>query len=122
MKPTKEQERWFWEQRGFRTRPSNEFVATRSAREIRERRQVLLDKLPSVDLNNLFKYAPDIIIGIYFRYYPGGCECELTYITEAGFDTEKSWVKNESGDEKKSRELSALALYWAIYKAFGGKE
>jgi len=69
-----------------------------------------------IDLNNLFKYAPDIIVGITFRYYPGGCECELTYITEAGFDTVKSWVQNETDDENKSRELSALALFWAIFK------
>jgi len=71
---------------------------------------------PELDLNFLFKHAPDIVVGIYFRYFPGGCECELTYITEAGFDTVKSWVANETGDEKKSRELSALALFWVLWQ------
>ena len=72
--------------------------------------------LPVIDLNNLFKWVPDIIVGVYFRFFPGGCECELTYITEAGFDTVKSWIKNDTGDEKRSKELAALALFWALDK------
>lgn len=124
--PTESQKKWFLEQCNIRfqilTKPETRWAYSDGT----EGAWIYPDGSrhqdePPIDLNPLFKYAPDIIVGICFRYYPGGCECLLTYITEAGFDTEKSWVKNETGDENKSRELSALALFWAIYSAFGGK-
>ena len=75
--------------------------------------------LPPIDLNNLVKWAPDIIVGITFRYYPGRVECEVTYITEAGFDTAQAYIENtdkETYREANSRDKSALALASAIWK------
>jgi len=106
MKPNEEQIKRFWDYFGVETRLVNTSIAS-------DRVWTSENQYPPIDLNNLFKYVPDIIVGITFRYFPGGCECELTYITEAGFDTVKSWVKNESG-EKESKKLTALALFWAI--------
>ena len=48
------------------------------------------------------------VVGAYYRLYPGGVECELTYITEPGFETAKAFVKvPESQIEKYDRQKIA---------------
>lgn len=133
MKPTEEQMAEFWKGCGLvhinnpiSQEAANSCEAMASDRPVNgwyfpdysggTSKLISLRETPIPDLNNLFEYMPEIIVGVYFRFYPGGCECELTYITEAGFDTVKSWVKNETGDENESKKLSALALFWALDK------
>ena len=113
MKPTEAQIKEFWLKSGLREgthgwlyHPDNPTMPI----------------YPLINLNNLFKYAPESIVGVCFRLYPGGCECELTYITEAGFNTVKSWVKKKSNDIKESWKLTALALFWTIYEVIKEKE
>jgi len=74
-------------------------------------------ELPELDLNNLLKYAvPKLaIVGVNFRLFPGGVECEITYQSEAGFEMGKVWVADEA--ELHSPKILALALYQAIQKA-----
>lgn len=121
--PTKEQIQWFWEQCGIINRDDR--LLEQGIMHLWEYPDFELYQydLPLIDLNNLFKYAPSYIVGINFRYFPGGVECEITYITEAGFDTENVFLANtkeEGYTEENSRRKSALALFWAIYKALGG--
>lgn len=81
------------------------------------------DRFPDFthSLNALFLHAvPNHkipIVGVSFRYFPGGTECELTYMTEGGFDTEKSWIqaKSTTADwDGEAFRLSALALARAL--------
>ena len=55
---------------------------------------------PSIDLNNLFKYPP----------------CRMSTILWRKIIRE--WASTLTGDYKKD----TLALFWAIYKALGGKK
>ena len=108
--PTKEQLQWFWEQCGFVYEKSQ----TRSI-DIRARWTApdgyITDELPSIDLNNLFKYTvPKLIPQLYegsevfeVYYYFGSWRARLT------FDAEKYyWAEADD---------PALALFWAIYSA-----
>lgn len=75
--------------------------------------------LPKITLDSLFKRAvpKGFIVGVTFRFYPGGVECEITYVTEAGFDTEKVFVKNKKTiGEHEAIENSAQALALALLK------
>jgi len=59
------------------------------------------------------------IVGIEFRYYPGGTKCLITYATEGGFDTVESWVKATSKQadyDGEAFKLTPLALCKAIEK------
>lgn len=128
MEPTKEETQWLWEQCGFsHSEKTYHYELTKKVMDwIRPDGELSYDDsrhkghLPPIDLNSLFRYSPNWIVGITFRYYPGGVECELTYITEAGFETEEIFLSNsetEGHTEENSRKKSALALFWAIYKA-----
>jgi len=125
-KPTEEQIKKFWEWCDIEIEKFVEGIAQEFIGETREGRRYLAHP---IDLNNLFEWAvPNHkvpIIGVYFRYFPGGTECELTYMTEAGFDSEKSWVQAESKQADYDGEafrLSALALFWAIWKLIKKEE
>ena len=85
----------------------------------------MIDIDPPIDPNNLLEYAPDIVVGISFRYYPDGIECEITYKTQSGFDNKEVFLPNteeEGYTEENSRKKSARALFQVIYKVLGGKE
>ncbi len=117
--PTEAQIKEFWEWCGFERKRENSGYYLGKPSGYYE--YWVLDDynefdLPPIDLNNLFKYASDVIVDITFRYYPGGCECKLTYLTEAGIGTVKPWIENETGDEKRGRELSNIALFWALWE------
>ena len=60
------------------------------------------------------------IVGVAFRYYPGGTEAIVTIQDEAGFTEYKGWVKNEEPKEY-AYEESALALCLAIEKLIDGE-
>jgi len=54
------------------------------------------------------------IVGINFRFLPGGCECVVTYQDKGGFGKETAWIGHRTNNESTSRELAPLALCRAI--------
>lgn len=120
MEPTKEQIQWFWEQCGFRY---GEGIVEFPDSGISERINgwhysdksfvpvwaTLNGGLPPIDLNNLFKYAVPKLGGL-----------QLENVTDYGFTVRvntQPMVISIYNDKD-----PALALFWAIYKALGGKD
>ena len=93
MKPTDKQIQWFWEQCGL---DFEDFYLEEGYTE------------PDIDLNNLFKYAVPIALGklCESRHALENCEGRLFLL----------WL-----EEYRHCKDFALALFWAIYKALGGK-
>ena len=105
MKPTKEQQ--FWERCGLRLinlpdRGGEQWVDA-------EGRLIYLDKHLPIDLNNLFKYAVPKL--------EGGIDIAFSKFEDTGW-----FVRLENQVMTTKDETPALALFWAIYKALGGKE
>ena len=99
-KPTKEQIQWFWEKCGF-TYVFDESQGWLSPDG------VWGNDNPPIDLNNLFKYAVPKLVKWIMGNNPNGEIKVIVY-------TEKNFFKSLDKDP-------ALALFWAIYKAFGGE-
>ena len=120
MNPTKEQQQWLWEKCGFKWADAHNpdcncgaemwcYIAP-NGRDYAGRIGYHENGLPELDLNNLFKYAvpkldlqqiiiqPDLVT----NYYVGLTVGDKLY---------------ESGHQD-----PALALFWVLYKALGGKE
>ena len=100
MKPTKEQEKEFWEWCGFTRNKQN---IGRGSEYLWNYPDAQLGTLPSIDLNNLFKYAVlplvDKKLGTYWK---------ITAI----------WYESLM----KHNEDPALALFWAIWKLIKEEE
>lgn len=112
--PTTEETQQFWENLGW----THGRVFWQPPDENEDESSELRTE-PVADLNNLFLYAPDIIVGIVFHYFPGCVHCVVTYRTEAGFDAERVILSNteeEGLTEEVSRKKSALALFKTIDK------
>jgi len=108
MQPTKEQIQWFWEQCGWEwfevtqkwsqlasshwSGPNNEYTLA----------------LPPIDLNNLFKYAVPVLLEKIGKY-------ELLVLVNNA-------ICNAVNAHLYGQEGIPDHLFWAIYKAFGGKE
>ena len=113
--PTQEQIKEFWEWCGARCLKCGGLITSIIKPDKCNCHSFELD----LDLNNLFKYATDAVVGISIRFYPGGCECQVTYITEAGFDGATAFMANteeEGYTEANSKKKSALALFWALWQ------
>lgn len=99
--PTKEQIKWFWEQCKIQRNIHNDNWA---------------DGYPCYDsLDDLFKYAVPKIIG------DGNYSIIITQDLARGIAYVEPLKFGRQFDATDNRNL-ALALFWAIYKAFGGKE
>jgi len=112
MEPTEAQKKWFWEQCGFTSdewgiyapgvehKPWNVYWENYSG-------------VPPIDLNNLFKYAVPFLQYANIQYsnqYPGVVPmCSATASVQ--FADNHTYADNDP----------ALALFWAVYKAFGGE-
>lgn len=116
--PTKEQQRWFWEQCGLEV--------VQEAQTLPSGIQVPMTWrdpdgniifTPDIDPNNLFKYAvPELqdkgyMVELY-SYEQAGYKAAVYHIT-GQVDIPEVIVKDTD---------SALALFWASYSALGGKE
>jgi len=111
--PTKEQKQWFWEQCGL-------ISFTDDIGVVYEYERKLHKEPPPIDLNNLFKYAvPKLDVynhgGFFFNLVADGERwvCRIDRKREA---TINSFYHLDGYGED-----PALALFWAIYKALGGK-
>ena len=114
MKPTIEQTEKFWEWCGFKQLPKGNrfyhFEQTRKVMDWQAPSSETIPYLPSLDLNNLFKYAVpklitlgyDCLISTSEDFY----ECE---ICDSRFPPVKQAQLKQDKDP-------ALALFWAIYK------
>jgi len=106
--PTKEQIRWFWEQCGFRfsrTSPLQEFDDWVT---FPDGKKGDISLTPSIDLNNLFQYA--VPKGSCVSFTETGCDMTNCILT-----TPQLKIAQGKGESE------TLALFWAIYKAFGGR-
>ena len=117
--PTDEQIEWFWEQLGCRVVSfplflKESIIVFDLVFPDGEEQRFNGSLLDSIDLNNLFKYAVPKLVG---EGYSLSLETVLA---------EEPWywwiVEKGSRLYKYSGKDPALALFWAIYKAFGGKE
>lgn len=45
------------------------------------------------------KFVTDMwsVVGVHYRLFPGGVECEITYMDETGYSTAKGWVPAPEG-------------------------
>ena len=122
MQPTEEQEKWFWEQCGLTWQYYSFSVKTNE--KITDAGWVFPDgefhfNLPPIDLNNLFKYAVP-------KLEPLGYDLDISNDLELlGWSVcchnTKSECSIASPMVSCKLEDIALALFWTIYKAFGGK-
>lgn len=94
--PTKEQLQWFWEQCGFKQKDKGWVFPDLRVTE------KFPCSLPPIDLNSLFKYAVPT----------------LKDICEDWWDVIVEWAKDITGNYEKD----TLALFWAVFKALGGKD
>ena len=104
--PTTEQIQWFWEQIGWKFTLDGKFwrVSPEASG------WGTLQSLPTLDLNNLFKYAVprvDVLQVILQPETDGTWYCGLCVDSDLYEATDKD---------------SALALFWAIHKALGGND
>ena len=115
MKPTDEQKQWLWEQCGFVWKLAyHDFYELESP--LKEQFALTASSIgdikyyPPIDLNNLFQYAVP--------------KLDLEQIILQP-ETDGSWycgvVVHSDLFEAEDKD-PALALFWAIYKALGGKE
>ena len=108
--PTKEQIQWFWKQCGFNASPK--IIPDYWVHQVDE---VGWWQLPPIDLNNLDKYAVP-------KVFEGKLWLELLGDSIMGWDARIHHLAgNDCYSIYQDKDL-ALALFWAIYKAFGGKE
>ncbi len=115
-KPTDEQIKEFWEWCGFKREsrwsdpadivPKHEYDVWVYPEGGKVTQHLTVN--PSIDLNNLFKYAADLAIQCIAIDH--SCSLEL-----ARYILFKHWLENiEKGLDP------ALALFWAIYEVFNG--
>ena len=101
-------EQWFWEKCGFEMVRHNDIPFTIKYAMFDTQR---FDKLPPIDLNNLFKYAVPTCINkagmVELSYATGGYRNPIECIAYIG----RGRIEVRHRDP-------ALALYRAIYKAF----
>lgn len=95
--PTEKQIQWFWGKCEVKRQNTSEYGRMPSF------------NYPKIDLDNLFKYAVPKIDGIAILSRP---EIPDIYAAQVR-------ICNEYFDSKDKDPV--LALFWAIYKAFGGK-
>ncbi len=122
MKPTKEQIREFWEQCGLRYECYDSPASPNMGGAWVDANGKFANfdepsEMPPIDLNNLFKYAVPKLpsnMPVMFSYFMGEAEA----IFPAYFPDEED-LMSEPLSVKDSD--PALALFWAIYKAFGDK-
>ena len=111
MKPTDEQVKEFWERCGFTIKPlkDEEYLGDFYYYPDCNR----IERYVDLTLNNIFLYAVPKLE--YFDIYrvSDGAGQRLVHAT----------IQAEVGDKPQSSidKDPALALFWAIYKAFGGK-
>ncbi|GAH34189.1 unnamed protein product [marine sediment metagenome] len=102
VEPTKEQIQWLWEQCGFRHKYGALFQYPED--------YLPIQPLPSIDslefMGFLFKYA----VPKFLEEYGEDATLELLQLY---------WIQNVILNNLLGKE--ALALFWAIYKALGGK-
>jgi len=112
MEPTKEQIQWLWEQCGFTRLPYGNreyhFELTKKVMNWLppDKRGNSMEYLPRIDLNNLFKYAVPKLQDLRWVKFNFDSECELRIGNRGIFGVNDD---------------PALALFWAIFKALGGK-
>ena len=117
MEPTKEEIKWLWEQCRARCIKCNKLIKVKSQR-INSDCCCYSYEL-DLDLNSLFKYAVPKLqdLGeIAFCYVAWGWRI---------FIIPDSRIKTPHINACHSEDIHddpALALFWAIYKAFGGKQ
>ena len=103
MRATKEQIQWFWEQCGV------EFYENDGRFWARTPSGGATELL--IDLNNLFKYAVPRVVSYDLQNLPYKYEGQHTAIICMA---DGEYYKADSKDP-------AIALFWAIFKALGGK-
>ena len=113
--PTKEQKQWFWEQCGWEYDSEFDYWYPPGSPKVRGFYITYRSFEMDIDLNNLFKYAVPKLEQAGYKYEI----CATTSSTEHRAtirDRAFSFVEMVGDDDP------ALALFWAIYKALGGKE
>lgn len=106
--PTNEQIQWFWEQCGLEEEWEKWTGIKHFWWEDEEGDKISdSEEPPPIDLNNLFKYAVPKMEGVSLHYEDGFYGAEV--------------LQNDT-DYGYSGKDPAPALFWAIYKAFGGGE
>ena len=116
--PTKEQIQWLWEQCGWR-----DYYPLGFRNGWADPEGNFHSELPPIDLNNLFWYAVP-----KFTHYDIWCATrwgEATKSVVPDYHCAKvvlGWYDREYRVKVEKGDTPALALFWAIYKAFGGKE
>lgn len=115
--PTKEQTQWFWKQCGFKYRDcypdgrGNWMNVTYPDGRVESHVKFELLPYPSIDLNNLFGYAVPKLGELRLRML-GQTKKRLYFCSVGGNILSHSYEESQN---------PALALFWSIYKAFGGK-
>ena len=121
--PTYKQIQWFWEQCGFEVQESYRKNFDDGHTEITPETWLCPDKedwlymLPSIDPNNLFKYAVLELANYNL------CKCREPMTANFGTHYAQAWGKLSAANYGECYDIApALALFWAIYKALGGKQ
>lgn len=103
MKPADEQIKEFWEWCGFKRRPDQDFVMEYQKHEVWEWSDGnIIDVLPKLDLNNLFKYAVPKLDIERINLYPATKDRWGCYFDD--------WYQDHN-----VAETPALALFWALW-------
>jgi len=119
MEPTKEQIQWFWEQCEFKFQKSDR---NRVGTWVYPNYECEWS-LPSIDLNNLFKYAVPKLRTIHndlkvLFVFGSVSRCAI-------FKWDKKYSRKKNFEwlliGERTDDDPALALFWAIYKALGGE-
>ena len=129
--PTKEQIQWFWEQCGWEYKRCNphHFEDNPAAQERdmswwHKDCSVGFRRIPGLDLNNLFKYAVQFLEYVDISWQP--------YLHSATVPVASAFIRTMANKPNKNivggvevrtgDSNPTLALFWAIFKALGGKE
>jgi hypothetical protein len=107
MEPTQEQIKWFWEQCGFTWWETAEAWCFGKYEVSRE--------LPPIDLNSLFKYAVPKLS--QYSFYMN--ELPWVRVTAGVIKPPHGKYTGRENIYVIEDKDPALALFWAIYKAFG---
>lgn len=106
MKPTKEQIRWLWEQCEFTIYVDGGYITW-----YYHNGKIFGFEPPTIDLNNLFKYAVPVVIDKIMAEQE--CSSDVAYAILF-----KRWLQELELNIQKP----ALTLYQVCYEALGGKE
>lgn len=76
----------------------------------------LVDIAQKQDTKSVKAIIPDnnAVVGVAYRFYPGGVECEITEQTEVGFEESTGWAKAKIPEKYDRYDLVTIALRDAL--------